>query len=247
MNVGDNYETLNCGTIEILKYSGCFDVDVRFLDTGYEVKTNTSNIRSGRVKDKLFRSVLGVGFVGVGMHKTTENGRQSKKYRRWVNMLERCYSYSFHEKNPTYIGCTVCDEWHNFQSFGDWFDSEFTSEKSSWDIDKDILNKDSKQYSKDNCILIPQWLNKFVKQTHNDSIVGSIGVDFMKSNGKFRARCTNPENGSHEHLGLFQCEKSAHKAWLERKIYHAKSMKSKMDEIDIRIFPKTIEMIKNTK
>lgn len=32
-------------------------------------------------------------------------------YKRWRNMLERCYSAKHHAKYPTYKNCTVCDEW----------------------------------------------------------------------------------------------------------------------------------------
>ena len=46
------------------------------------------------------------------------NGKRKEKliwkcpfYSRWASMLERCYSKSLLEKYPSYIGCSVCEEW----------------------------------------------------------------------------------------------------------------------------------------
>lgn len=49
------------------------------------------------------------------------DGKQKKKlvwvcpyYRAWANMLKRSYSKSYQEKNPTYLGCSVSEEWNRF-------------------------------------------------------------------------------------------------------------------------------------
>ena len=33
-------------------------------------------------------------------------------YSRWKGMLVRCYSSNHKNKQPSYKGCTVCEEWH---------------------------------------------------------------------------------------------------------------------------------------
>lgn len=38
-------------------------------------------------------------------------------YRKWKNMLERCYYPKELVKHPTYQGCVVCDEWIYFSNF----------------------------------------------------------------------------------------------------------------------------------
>lgn len=50
------------------------------------------------------------------------NGKRKQKrvwicpfYRTWSNMLDRCYSFKYQERNKTYIGCTVTDEWLTLQ------------------------------------------------------------------------------------------------------------------------------------
>ena len=57
---------------------------------------------------------------GVGVNDAnyaTSGKRMCPFYRRWINMLERCYSEKFQEKNPTYRGCSVCEEWLTFSNF----------------------------------------------------------------------------------------------------------------------------------
>jgi len=36
-------------------------------------------------------------------------------YKRWNHMLERCYSEKFLERNPSYKGCTTCEDGTCFQ------------------------------------------------------------------------------------------------------------------------------------
>lgn len=62
---GSRYK-VNCGaTLTIVEDLGWDNVVVRF-DSGYVVKTQRSSILRGEVRDKLFRSVYGVGYHGVG-------------------------------------------------------------------------------------------------------------------------------------------------------------------------------------
>ena len=50
-----------------------------------------------------------------------------------------------------------------------------------------------------------------------------------------------------EHLGYFDTPEAAHAAWLKRKLELALELKPKMDEIDLRIYPRVIEIINNSK
>lgn len=91
------------------------------------------------------------------------NGRRVKCifYRKWQNMLERCYSKRYSEKNPTYLGCSVCEDWLKLSKFKSWFDQQ-PKERHSWHLDKDILFFGNKVYSPETCLLIPDWLNSFI-------------------------------------------------------------------------------------
>ena len=78
---------------------------------------------------------------------------KTKAYKIWNAMLRRAYSPKWHERFPTYIGCSVCDEWLTFSNFKNWFDDNYIED---YQIDKDLLNHDNKQYSPEFCIFVPR-------------------------------------------------------------------------------------------
>src|SRR3972149_4653304 len=104
IEVGSIWESNNCGQFKVVAYKNALHVGIEFVETGYKSTVHACKVRSGSIKDKLFQSVLGVGFIGIGAHKVSANGKQTKPYKTWNSMLERCYSDTCQGKNPTYIG-----------------------------------------------------------------------------------------------------------------------------------------------
>lgn len=138
-----------------------------------------------------------------------------KYYRVWKDMLMRCYSAKSQERYPTYIGCTVSDEWLTFSNFKAWMEKQdFEGEH----LDKDLLFEGNKIYSPDTCVFVTPLVNTFTADSGAARGEWLIGVDWSKASGKFRARCNNPFTGEKEYLGLFTCEVEAHRAWLKRKL-----------------------------
>ena len=136
-------------------------------------------------------------------------------YRVWNSMLQRCYSYKFQERNPTYKGCSVSEEWLTFSAFKCWM------EKQDWEgkqLDKDILFEGSKVYSAETCVFVSSSVNLFTIDSGAARGECLIGVNWHKGAGKFVSRCRNPFTKKQEHLGYFTCELEAHQAWLERKL-----------------------------
>ncbi len=156
IDIKKKYNTKHCGKIKILNYTNCSVVEVEFVNTGYRTYTQASNITNGSVKDRLLKSVYGVGFVGHGKYKGARRGVGAKRYKTWTGMLERCYSDKLHTKNPTYIGCTVCPEWHNFQVFAEWYDKHYIE---GHHLDKDIKVNGNKVYSPETCLFVSQGDN----------------------------------------------------------------------------------------
>lgn len=156
MDVGDVYLTKNYGSLSVVSYIDCYNVLVEFLATGYRVKTNTSNIKKGLVKDRLSPSVLGIGFIGAGVFKSKGSSAIEKRYAAWTGMFTRCYSKFSLEKSPSYKGCTVCVEWHDYQVFSEWYDDNFNE---GMQLDKDILIHGNKVYSPSTCIFTTQKEN----------------------------------------------------------------------------------------
>ena len=102
----------------------------------------------------------GIGYLGEGKYKTRENGKLTKCYDTWHSMLERCYYPKYQEKYPTYKDCEVCESWHNFQAFAEWYnDNYYEIHGEVMCLDKDILIKGNKIYSPETCVFVPEKIN----------------------------------------------------------------------------------------
>ena len=145
--------------------------------------------------------VYGVGINDASYIVTAKVDGKNKMcpyYHRWINMLERCYSGKYQARCPTYIGCSVCEEWLLFSNFKkymtglDWQGKE---------LDKDILVQGNKIYSPDNCVFLTSAINRLLLD--NKAARGKYpqGVTFNKMVGKFGTQCA--VNGKPKNLGYF--------------------------------------------
>lgn len=154
MIAGTIHTTKRSGDLTILDYKSCNNVLVKFLNTGYKKRLIATNIRTGDAKDPFSRNVFGVGFVGDGRYKTKINGKHTKQYLCWHAMISRCYSPRSLSLYHTYNGCSVCNEWHNFQNFAMWFDENFPKDGKEYALDKDIKINGNKVYSPETCLFV---------------------------------------------------------------------------------------------
>ena len=150
------------------------------------------------------------------------NSKQKKKliwfcpfHRAWMNMINRCYSEKYQERNKTYIGCTVSEEWKTFSNFRVWM---MTQDWEDNQLDKDLLFEGNKVYSSETCVFVSHSVNSFTIDRGNDRGEFLIGVYWNKGVGKFMSKCSNPFTKEQEYLGLFASEQEAHEAWLKRKL-----------------------------
>ena len=129
-------------------------------------------------------------------------------YKKWYDMLRRCYSAKYQESKPTYKGCTVCKEWLSFMRFRAWM---INQDWQGLELDKDIKVKGNKVYSPEACLFIPGSLNSLL--TDNAARRGRypLGVSWDKSSGKFQARINC--NGKSKYLGLFTTAEEASQAY----------------------------------
>ncbi len=155
MEEGVVHSTLVNGDLRIVKYHGALNVDIEFISTGYKTNARSESIRAGKnIKDPLFRSVCGVGFLGIGKHIASIKGVHSKAYLTWKHMLERCYDPKSLCKFPTYLGCYVCEEWHSFQCFADWYIKNKPENDRGYSLDKDIIEAGNKKYCPEKCTIV---------------------------------------------------------------------------------------------
>lgn len=120
---------------------------------------------------------------GVGVNNLQQNSK-TKSYVAWKHMLERCYSNNKHNSSPTYINCTVCNEWKSFSNFKQWFDNNYVE---GFELDKDVLVEGNKIYSPDTCRFIPQYLNTLLSKPTK----GAMPTGISKNKEKFLAQCND--------------------------------------------------------
>ena len=162
IKTGDIFNTNEGGSVVVREYRSSYDIDVMHMDSHRYIDTvQAGNLRRGNVKNPYHKSVFGVGFVGVGIHKRSYRFKNNKKtaYDAWVEMLRRCYSHKYQAKYPTYIGCTVYNDWHNLQTFAEWFHKQPNSDNTGFHLDKDLRVAGNKVYSPNTCSFVPYQIN----------------------------------------------------------------------------------------
>lgn len=202
MNSGDLVQSKNWGEAKILTISGD-RVNVEFVNTGNKYNVHrvamyngmfSDTIEKKRLKEEkqkekeeavrhrlLSKSVYGVGFLGEGKY-------QPRQYPHhivlWRGMIRRCYHNGVGVQH--YEDCTVDERWHCFQTFCE--DIQHLPGYTEWSkfergvggrnlycLDKDLLNRGNRVYSRDNCQFITHSLNS------SDALSGGrVTYQFLK-------------------------------------------------------------------
>ena len=210
----------------IKEYRGCMDIDVYFPEYDWTFKhTQYNNFKNGKIKCPYEKRCFGIGYLGEGKYKVSENGKVTKEYDIYHGVLQRCYDPKLQEKYSTYKGCIVEDYWLNFQHMSEWINKNYYEVPDEvMCLDKDILYKRNKIYSRETCIFVPKKNNSlFVK---SDKARGdyAIGVRLNQS-GNYEARCNNGYRKLVS-LGTFSTEKEAFQVY---KQYKEKIIKETID------------------
>ena len=163
--IGEVFTSNEGHEFKIIEYKGAWDVVIQFLDShGYTKKIQYNKCKSGEVKNPFYPSVHGVGYLGVMSNgevpKVSYNGKQTREYATWRNMLKRCYDFQSLERNPTYQACSVVERWHSFSNFLE--DMPKIENYPLWlnnpnqgiSLDKDLKCKGDKVYSLETCCFL---------------------------------------------------------------------------------------------
>ena len=160
--------------------------------------------------------VLGIGYCSTNLKSRGADGKQKRVYKTWQNMLKRCYDIKYHEKHPTYIGCTVSEDWHDFANFEKWYnDNYYEIPGERTECDKDLLVRDNKIYCPEHCRFVPQSINLLTIDSGAIRGQWPIGVSFRKKNNKFIARLKI--DAKEKHLGYFSTPEQAFLVYKEAK------------------------------
>lgn len=151
--------------------------------------------------------------------------------RIWIGIMRRCYDINY----PSYYvyggrGVIVCDEWHNFQNFKNWYISNYRFDLEdkgiNLQLDKDLLSKNVKIYSPNTCIFLPNKINRFLanKQCNNKS--GYTGVCWDKKSKKWRATINDFDTNKKKHLGFFVNIEDANEVYQRQRELEAKKARN---------------------
>lgn len=177
INIGDIFTSNNSGQFKVIDYKSWDNIKIEFINTGTIKIVNSSNINKGTIKDNLFPTVFNVGYIGYGEYEPKLNGKELPEYIAWRSMIKRCYSDKSLIDSPTYNEVEVCEEWKNYQIFAKWWNNQY--KEKGWNLDKDLLSKNTKIYSPETSCYLPKELNMVLISENNKKSNLPTGV-FIK-------------------------------------------------------------------
>lgn len=121
--------------------------------------------------------------IGKGKYNSKKDLRA---YQCWNAMMRRCYLD--YQCWNAYKDVTVCDQWHSFQAFAEFYYTHHYDLPNGErvEIDKDILQhgRKIKIYSPETCLFVPHTLNAILINKHYNNGL-PVGVSFY--DGKYHA------------------------------------------------------------
>ena len=233
--VGRVFKSKSSGDFKVLKYNDSKNVEIQFLNTGFEATVRLTTIESGGIKDPYSPSVYGIGVLGT-KYPSTINGVKTKEYMLWQSMLKRCYSDVYKKKRPTYKGCKCSENFLHYEHFYEWCQSQVGFGNDGWQLDKDLLIKGNKVYSENTCVFIPTEINSVLIKCTASRGEYLIGVCWHNTNKAFMAQ-VGKSKGKQEHLGYFSTELEAFNVYKVAKEAFIKEQANKWkSQIDDRAY-----------
>jgi len=178
--------------------------------------------------------VLGVG-VNDWVGNISVGGKPIKEYYLWQSMLMRCFDQELKQKHPTYNDAACSKDWLSMTKFIEDVSQMKGFGIEGWQLDKDILQKGNKLYSKDTCCFVPAEVNSLLVKRDKSRGEYPVGVSFDKESGKFVARIRI--NGKLKHLGYFTSPIEAFFAYKAAKEAQIKAVAERWKHLlDERVF-----------
>jgi len=148
------------------------------------------------------------------------NGKQYliPEYDMWKSMIRRCFSEKEQARRPMSKTPICSDEWTYRSNFQHWYLSQpsyYDHQGVKLQLDKDLLYFNNFLYSKDTCVLIPNYLNILFKKSSRTEI------PWVYKKGKSQNMVNELRNpyrasvyhqGKHIELGFFSSALEGHLA-----------------------------------
>lgn len=148
---------------------------------------------------------------------TVSVDRESHCYRQWKELMRRCYSPSYQKRYPSTI--TVCEEWHCYDDFYNWYHKKGFTEGT---ITCKVVSPYCKHHSPDNSYILPlKWVR----------VLAGRGNDkgYSCKDGKFQVKVRDGVHDYPVHIGYFETEIEAHHTFIDYKIDLLKTLIKEYD------------------
>lgn len=156
----------------------------------------------------------------------------------WYGLKVRC-TKKFQDVNPSYKGCV--NKFTDFQEFAEWCQLQIGYGCDNYHLDKDILSKGGKEYSKEACVFVPLEINYLFtkRQLHRGGLPLGVTLNCV---GNFTANVKI--NGVQSYIGTY---KSVHEAFIAYKTSKEKVIRSVAEdwkgEIDSRVYDAMLKYV----
>lgn len=142
------------------------------------------------------------------------NDIETKCRRTWRSMMNRCYQSEaslLANRNPSYRNCKVCDKWHEYENFREWYMKNYIN---GYTLDKDLFKNGTPIYSPSTCCFLPPPINILLitKQRKNSNLPTGVSLD---KSGQFQ--CIVKTNGRPMRIGTFSRISEAYEAYVKYK------------------------------
>lgn len=168
--------------------------------------------KSHTPRNKKLVSGVGINDADYPITYTDPSGKKYKCpfYTTWAAMLYRCYDPTFHQRRPTYQGCSVVDDWKTFSNFSRWMQGQ------NWqgnELDKDLLVPGNKVYGPSTCLFVPSSLNNLLTLRANARGALPLGVSETTINGYKYFVASLSRGGKRVRVGYFKTVEEAEAAY----------------------------------
>lgn len=157
------------------------------------------------------------------------NGKQfyCPLYRKWYDMMWRCYSPQAHKTSPTYTDCTVDKRWHKFSAFREWMIKQDWQGKH---LDKDIILPGNKIYSSETCCFVTSKVNAILGDCAKARGKYPLGVTLKRKKYNAKLRIDSKRTD----IGVFETPESAHQAYCKEKEKYIRNTANEIKDIKIK-------------
>jgi hypothetical protein len=157
---------------------------------------------------------------------------KDKAYRLWLGIKRRCNNGYYAKRKPTYTDCTMSDNFKDFPFFAAWCEKQVGWDQEGFQIDKDLLQQEKKQYSEDVCVFVPNSINSlFITRNR----VRKLPLGVTRQGKKFRADLAL--GGKKVKSKVVDTAESAFYLYKDLKEAYAKILaETYKDRIDLRVY-----------